>query len=80
MKRGSGCCAVDIFLHSSLSLALDSVGYITFLFSGWRIDSFPSSGVSVIVFVLWARALADGLHAQSVMRMRTLLVSIQIQL
>ena len=37
MKRGSGCCAVDIYCMAALTSLSDSVSYITFLFSEWRI-------------------------------------------
>ena len=37
MKRGSGCCAVDIYCTAALTSLSDSVSYITFLFSEWRI-------------------------------------------
>ena len=39
MKRGSGCCAVDIYCTAALTSLPDSVSYITFLFSEWRIRS-----------------------------------------
>ena len=37
MKRGSGCCAVDIYCTAALTSLSDSVSYITFLFSECRI-------------------------------------------
>ena len=40
MKRGSGSCAVDINCTAALTSLSDSVSYITFLFSEWRIHSF----------------------------------------
>ena len=40
MKRGSGCCAVDIYCAAALISLSDSVSYITFLFSEWRIVIF----------------------------------------
>ena len=38
MKRDSGCCAVDIYCTAALTSLSDSVSYITFLFSEWRIS------------------------------------------
>ena len=38
MKRGSGCCAVDIYCTAALISLSDSVSYITFLFSEWCIS------------------------------------------
>ena len=38
MKRGSGCCAVDIYCPAASTSLSDSASYITFLFSEWRID------------------------------------------
>ena len=40
MKRGSGCCAGDIYYTSALTSLSDSVSYITFLFSEWRINTY----------------------------------------
>ena len=37
MKRGSGCCAVDIYCTTALTSFSDSVSYMTSLFSEWRI-------------------------------------------
>ena len=39
MKRGSGSCAVDIYCTAALTSLSDSVSYIIFLFSEWRIKS-----------------------------------------
>ena len=38
MKRGSGCCAVDIYCTAALTSLSDSVSYIIFLFSEWCIN------------------------------------------
>ena len=37
MKRGSGCCAVDIYWTAASTSFSDSISYITYLFSEWRI-------------------------------------------
>ena len=37
MKRGSGCCAVDIYCTAALTSFSDSISYLTYLFSEWRI-------------------------------------------
>ena len=37
MKRGSGCCAVDIYCTAASTSFSDSISYITYLFSEWRI-------------------------------------------
>ena len=37
MKRGSGCCAVDIYCTAALTSFSDNISYITYLFSEWRI-------------------------------------------
>ena len=37
MKRGSACCAVDIYCTAALTSLSDSISYITFLFSEWSI-------------------------------------------
>ena len=39
MKRGSGCCAVDIYWTAASTSFSDSISYITYLFSEWRIDT-----------------------------------------
>ena len=42
MKRGSGCCAVDIYCTAASTSFSDSISYITYLFSEWRIPAhFP---------------------------------------
>ena len=38
MKRGSGCCAVDIYWTTASTSFSDSISYITYLFSEWRIE------------------------------------------
>ena len=42
MKRGSGCCAVDIYYTAALTSLSDSVSHITFLFSEWFIETIVS--------------------------------------
>ena len=37
MKRDSGCCVVDIYCTAALTSISDSISYITYLFSEWRI-------------------------------------------
>ena len=37
MKRGSGCCAVDIYCTATLTSFSDSISYITYLFLEWRL-------------------------------------------
>ena len=39
MKRGSGCCAVDIYWTAASTSFSDNISYITYLFSEWRIQS-----------------------------------------
>ena len=36
MKRGSGCCAVDIYCTAALTSLSDSISCITYLFSEWH--------------------------------------------
>ena len=38
MKRDSHCCAIDIYCIAALTSLSDSVSYVTFLFSEWRIE------------------------------------------
>ena len=40
MKRRSGCCAVAIYCIAALTSFSDSISYIPYLFSEWRISKF----------------------------------------
>ena len=52
MKRGSGCCAVDIYCTAALTSFSGSISYITYLFSEWvfaitySIDDYVKDGGS----------------------------------
>ena len=51
MKRGSGCCVVDIYYTAALTSLPDSVSYIIFLFSEWRIQP------DLLNYMLWSHLL-----------------------
>ena len=61
MKRGSGCCAIDIYCTATLTSLLDSVSYITFLFRNGVYDN-----VTGAVDFRGKRTSKDGMPAERV--------------
>ena len=67
MKRGSGCCAVDIYCTAALTSFSDSISYITYLFSEWRIkNQFTHSDSSSSAEEKWSKNDDELMHPNRV--------------
>ena len=56
MKRGSGCCAVDIYWTAASTSFSDGISYIKYLFSEWRIYS---GNITSVTKLQWLTSPGD---------------------